>query len=442
VNYRDAVSRLYSLEFAGIKLGLDNITRLCRELEDPQKQFLSIHVAGTNGKGSVCAILDSILRSAGYRVGRFTSPHLRDFRERVHLDGRPISRRRVADFVERHWRVIRRGGYSFFETTTAMAFDSFACAGVDVAVVEVGLGGRLDATSIIPSSLSIITRIARDHERLLGRTPRQIAREKAGIIRSGVPLLIGPLVPDARRLIETIAHRRAAPIWDTREILTDRSLSSVLPPRHAPWKVSLAGTHQQANCAIALAATSVLQAVGIGVSATAIKRGLRSVHWPARFQIVAGNPTTVYDAAHNLDGIRAVADTWRRVFGSRRAVAVFTTRADKEVAEMAATLAPIMSHWVGCPLPTMRGIERGDMEQLAIDLKRPSIWRKSPREALRTARRLAGRNGIVLIVGSHFLVGEVIPANRVSNGDMSTRSLWPATRADLLAAAGDPGQPF
>ncbi|HUU46484.1 MAG TPA: folylpolyglutamate synthase/dihydrofolate synthase family protein [Acidobacteriota bacterium] len=441
MTYRDAVSRLYSLEFAGIRLGLDNITRLCRHLGDPQQDFVSIHVAGTNGKGSVCALLDAILRAAGYRVGRFTSPHLRDFRERIHLSGRPISRRRVTSFIEAHWPHIRRGDYSFFETTTALAFDTFARAKVDVAVVEVGLGGRLDATSILPSSLTIITRIALDHERLLGRTPRRIAREKAGIIRPGVPLIVGPLLREARDVIGAIAEKRSAPLWEADEILDDRAGGGVLPPVSGRWGMALPGIHQQSNCAIALAAVALLSTLGYAIPATAIRRGLGAVHWPARFQIIRGHPTVVYDAAHNLDSVRTVADTWKTIFPLRQAVVLFTARADKDYAAMAAALAPVMSHWVGCPLPTVDGIEREEMERIAVSLNRPFNWEDSPRWAWRTALRLSGPAGIVLVVGSHFLVGAVIPAGLVDRPANQT-ALWTVGREDLLAAARDPGRPF
>ncbi|HSH00663.1 MAG TPA: folylpolyglutamate synthase/dihydrofolate synthase family protein [candidate division Zixibacteria bacterium] len=442
MNYRDAVSRLYSLEFAGVKLGLANITKLCAAIGNPQNEFVSVHVAGTNGKGSVCAILTSVLRSAGYRVGRFTSPHLRDFRERIQLDGRMISRDRVTEFVDAHWTTIKRGGYSFFEATTAMAFQRFAHAGVDVAIVEVGLGGRLDATSIIPASLSVITRIARDHERLLGHTPRQIAREKAGIIRRGVPVLTGPLIPEAHTVIHRVAQARGAPIWTTAEILDASHSRDLLPPASASWPIALPGGHQTGNCAIALAALQMLRGVGYTITPGHVARGLRDVHWPARFQIAGDRPLVVYDAAHNLDGVRAVVDTWRALYPARRAVVVFTARADKDVGPMAHTLAPMMDHWIGCPLPTMRGAERSELESLAGQAGVPFSWAASPRAAARLARRIAGVQGAVLVIGSHFLIGDIIRAEEITNGHRRAVSLWPLTQDALLAAAREPGTPF
>jgi dihydrofolate synthase/folylpolyglutamate synthase len=439
VTYRQALAHLFSLEFAGVKLGLDNITRFCRALDDPQQRFVSIHVAGTNGKGSVCAMIAAILQAGGYRVGRFTSPHLRDYRERIQVDGRPITRARVARFVTRTWPLIRREGYSYFETATAMAFDVFASAGVEVAVVEVGLGGRLDATSILPSSLSVITRIARDHERLLGRTPARIAREKAGIIRTGVPVLTGPLFPQAAEIIHDVARRRGATCWEAREILTDPLGACVLPEARAPWTLPLSGTHQVANLAVASAAISLLDGMGLSIGRAAMRRGVQAVRWPARFQVVPGRPMVVYDAAHNRDGIHAVVDTWKSVFGARRAVGLFTTRGGKDHARMAAVLAPIVSHWVGCPLPTVPGVAPEDLARVARRFRSPFSWCDSARQAMRHARALAGPDGLVLVTGSHFLVGAVIPAAEMTvSGATETR----VDRSLLLKAAGDIGHPF
>jgi dihydrofolate synthase/folylpolyglutamate synthase len=441
VTYRAALDRLYSLEYAGIKLGLDNIRKLCATLGNPQTQYISIHVAGTNGKGSVCAVLDSILRAAGYRVGRFTSPHLRDFRERIHLDGQPISRARIVSFIERHWSMIRRNGYSYFEATTALAFESFARAGIDIAVVEVGLGGRLDATGILPSSVSVITRIARDHERILGRTPRLIAREKAGIIRSGVPVVTGPLWPEADRVIRRTAEQVGAPLWSAHEILASADGADWLPRRGERWQTSMLGEHQTTNIATALAAVALLPGAGVPLPRHAIRQGVRNVHWPGRFQSVGRHPSIIFDAAHNRDSARALAVTWRRVFGHRRAVTLFTTRADKDYRRMTEALAPHMSEWIGCPLPTVTGIDRATMARLARRLQIPFTWFETPQQAYRETVRRAGR-GLALVAGSHFLIGAVIPATAISDQSPGRGPTTMVTRRDILRAAGCQGAPF
>jgi dihydrofolate synthase/folylpolyglutamate synthase len=442
MTYRDATARLLSLEHWGIKLGLENITQFCRVLGDPQERYVSVHIAGTNGKGSTSAYLDSLLRAAGYRVGRYTSPHLRDFRERIHINGQPIPRAWVAAFVERHWRRIRERHITFFEATTALAFDAFARANIEIAVVEVGLGGRFDATNIVPSSLSIITRIARDHEHVLGHTPGKIAFEKAGIIKPGVPVLTGPLFPEAAAKVRAIAEQRRAPLWTATEILQDPGAQWVLPLFGEHWRVPLAGAHQCANLALALAGIALLRTQGIAARHGTVRTGVKNAHWPARFQIAPGCPTVVYDAAHNPDGIKAVVETWTRIFGSRRPVCVFTSRTDKKYREMVSIISLLAAHWVGCPLPREPGVARLDMERLARRHGLAFTWADSPGQALQTARRLAGVRGRVLVVGSHYLVGAVIPAPLINGSKRGSGVGTRVSCADLLAAASTFGSPF
>jgi len=442
MTYRDATARLFSLEHWGIKLGLESITRFCRVLGDPQERYVSIHIAGTNGKGSTSAYMDSILRAAGYRVGRYTSPHLRDFRERIFINGQPIPRAWVTAFVKQYWRRIRKERTSFFEVTTALAFAAFARAEVDVAVVEVGLGGRFDATNIVPSSLSIITRIARDHEHVLGHTPGKIAFEKAGIIKPGVPVLTGPLFPEAAAKVRATAEQRRAPLWTATEILQDPGAQWVLPLFSERWRVPLAGTHQCANLALALAGIALLRTQGIDARHGDVRTGVKNAHWPARFQIAPGRPTVVYDAAHNPDGLRAVVETWERIFGSRRPVCVFTTRTDKNYREMVSIMSPLAAHWLGCPLPGEPGVARPEMERLARRHGLAFTWADSPRQAMQTARRLAGARGFVLVVGSHYLVGAVIPPALINDLKWGSGVVTRVSRADLLAAASTFGPPF
>jgi dihydrofolate synthase/folylpolyglutamate synthase len=442
VTYRDATARLFSLELWGIRLGLENITDFCRQLGNPQEQYLSIHVAGTNGKGSTSAYLDAILRAAGYCVGRYTSPHLRDFRERIHVNGRPIPRAWVTSFVERHWRYIREKHITFFEATTALTFEAFARARIDIAVVEVGLGGRFDATNVVPSSLSIITRIARDHENVLGHTQGKIAFEKAGIIKPGVPVLTGPLSPKADARIRAVAARRRAPVWSAREILRDASAHAVLPRRGHRWRTALAGSHQDTNLAVALAGLALLEAQGVNIPHRAVRHGVAHAYWPARFQVAGKCPTVVYDAAHNPDGMRAVVRTWRERFGGHPPVCVFTTRTDKAYAEMVLIITPLAKCWVGCPLPGAPGIERPEMQRLAERHGLAFTWADSAWQALRLAKNLAGASGHVLVVGSHYLVGAVIPADLIDGHVRGRPSGAALTRRDLLRAANAPGPPF
>jgi dihydrofolate synthase/folylpolyglutamate synthase len=442
LTYREARDRLYSLEHWGIKLGLDNIREFCATLGNPQSRFLSVHVAGTNGKGSTSAYLDSVLRAAGYRVGRYTSPHLRDFRERIHIDGRPVPASWVTSFVRQRWDHIVARCFSYFEVTTALAFDAFARANVDLAVVEVGLGGRFDATNIIDPLACVITRIARDHEHVLGHTAGKIAFEKAGIIKPGVPVLIGPLVPAAEKRIRKIAGERLAPLWSAHELLSDRGSREFLPRTGRLLRTPLVGAHQLTNLAIALATVRLLDAQGIPVSSQAIRRGVARTRWAARFQIVSGTPTFIYDAGHNPDGAQAIVATWKQMFGDRRCVCVFNTRPDKNHVEMFVSLSSIVSHWVFCPMPASPYIGEGDLSALAARRAQSSEWQDSPGLALDAARKCSGPEGLVLVTGSHYLIGAVIPARLVEGDGLPGPALGSVTHSQLLAAAQDRGAAF
>jgi dihydrofolate synthase / folylpolyglutamate synthase len=438
VTYPEAVSRLYSLEFWGIKLGLDNIRDFTRLLGNPQDRFISVHIAGTNGKGSVTAFLDSILRAAGYRVGRYTSPHLRDFRERIHVDGRPIPRPDVSNFVERFWRLVRREQYTFFETVTAMAFDAFANHTVDLAVVEVGLGGRFDATNVVRPALSVITNIDLDHTDVLGRNRRQIALEKAGIIKEGIPVLLGPMDSSVRRVIEEVARHRDAPVWTSLEILDDNSLTTKGPLRQLEWGLPLAGHHQVANAGLALAAALILDGCGVPIAPNRMRAGLSRAHWPGRFQIGAGRPTVIYDVAHNPAGMREVVSTWQRVFGSKRPAVLFTTRADKDFRSMWRLLAPSVSRWIGCPLPHGGGIGEQEMRRMARTRSVPFEWLADAPTALRRVKECAGADGLVLVVGSHYLVGELLRSSEIDPPSGRVRRVQGLSWSEICRASRPP----
>ena len=439
MTYPEAVARLYSLERWGIKLGLENIRQFCEYLGNPQDAFQSIHIAGTNGKGSVTALVDSILRGAGYRVGRYTSPHLRDFRERIQISGIPLSRARFVRFMNQHWKKIHRGRYSYFETATALAYDAFAGARVQYGVMEVGLGGRFDATNTLNPALSVITHIDFDHESTLGNTLRKIATEKAGIIKTGVPVIVGPLPEPALHAITRIAQERSAPLFTAEQILSAADLPRRELLRRTRWTLPLLGTHQAANLGVALAALLMLPCLSIPLSAGQLRRGARRVHWPARFQVIPGTPTVVFDAAHNPSGMDAFAKTWPRVFGRRRAVALFTAREDKNFKRMWRALAPRVSAWIGCPLPHSPGIAEPEMRNLALASGTPFQWAETAAAGFRRAKELAGRDGVCVVAGSHYLVGEVIPAKAVTSPAPVASPLqflsWDSILASLRASA-------
>lgn len=322
---------LYALQRQGIKVGLEHTRALLDCCGTPQAAFPAIHVAGTNGKGSVCALIAAILRAAGYRVGLYTSPHLVRFNERVRIDGVPIADETIAIFTERYRPAIERIRATFFEATTALAFWYFAQEKVDLAVVETGLGGRLDSTNVLAPVLTVITPVAVDHTALLGTDLRAIAAEKAGIIKPGVPLVLAPQAEAAREVITRRATESAAP------------LIPVLPPEGAVeltvgrgtafcWRgrryhTALLGSHQALNAAGALMAVETFDK---NLSPAACAAGLRNVSWPGRMQQLRRRPPVFYDVAHNAQGLTAVFDNLACLY-PRPPIGVLAVKSDKEL---------------------------------------------------------------------------------------------------------------
>jgi len=389
-SYKQNLTWLYGLQQFGIKLGLENMQRLLREL-NLRLTGRVIHVAGTNGKGSVCAMLDAICRAEGLRAGLFTSPHLVTFRERIQIDGQLISEQQAAHGLAVIRDLITNWDPhpTFFEVVTALALKHFADSNVDVVILETGLGGRLDATNAVPSTVSVITPIDYDHQKWLGNSIEQIASEKAGIIKPKTPVISAPQRAEA----EQVLRARAAECEARIEFVAE-------PYERTP--VGLRGLHQKQNAAVAIAA---LRAADLTVTESAIGRGLMSVNWPARFQ--CWDERTVIDGAHNPAAARVLAQTWREVFGDQRATIVLAVLADKDVAEICEALAPIAHSFL---LPPIRSDRALPPEKLARSL--PSIIPQlqysitsSLAEALAMAR---SRPSPILLTGSLHFAGEVL----------------------------------
>jgi dihydrofolate synthase/folylpolyglutamate synthase len=318
LTYKQALAWLYGLQRFGIKLGLENIQRLIAELSrkgdlqiahglEAAASWKVIHVAGTNGKGSVCAMIDSILRAQGYRTGLFTSPHLITFRERIRVNGEMISEDAVASGLTAIRVLIAEWNPhpTFFEVATALALKHFAETKIDFVILETGLGGRLDATNAIQSNVSVITEIDFDHEKWLGHSLGEIAAEKAGIIKPRVPVVSAAQRPEAEEVICARAAEREAPI-------------EFVAASYDETPIALAGSHQKQNAALAIA---TLRAGKIDIDKSATARGLANVNWPARFQ--RWDERTVIDGAHNPGAARVLAETWREVFADQRATLSF-----------------------------------------------------------------------------------------------------------------------
>jgi dihydrofolate synthase/folylpolyglutamate synthase len=397
INYREALVWLYSLQRFGIKLGLENIERLLDELDlarthvSPQTLGKVIHVAGTNGKGSVCAIIDSISRAQGYGTGLFTSPHLVTFRERIRVNGDMISKQAVAHGLTRIRDLVTNWDPhpTFFEVVTALALKHFLDAKAEMVILETGLGGRLDATNAVQSDVSVITPIDFDHEKWLGKTISEIAAEKAGIIKAGVPVISASQRPEAEEVIRARAGKCGAPIQFVAE-----------PYGETP--IALGGSHQRQNAALAIAA---LRAAKIDIDSSAIAQGLTSIEWPARFQ--RWDERTIIDGAHNPAAVRALAETWREMFGDQRATLVLAILSDKDLRGICEALAPIASSVL---LPKIRSERAAAPEELARVLANitpplPYSITQSVDEALARAR---AKPNLTLITGSLHFAGEVI----------------------------------
>ena len=411
--YREALAWLYGTQRFGIKLGLENVQRLFRELSVPSPDQRIIHVAGTNGKGSVCAMIDSISRAAGYRTGLFTSPHLVTYRERIRVSGEMIAPDEVASGLTMLRDLIKdwEPHPTFFEITTALALVHFKNASCELIVLETGLGGRLDATNALMPIVSVITPIGYDHEKWLGHTLEAIAGEKAGIIKANVPVVSAPQEPAPAKVIRARATECDAPL-EFVAAFYDRRRDETATVIDRRYNVALAGRHQQQNAALAIAA---LRAGKIAVTDDAIARGLASVDWPARFQL--WDERTIIDGAHNPGGAHVLAETWREQFGAERATIILAVLRDKNVAEIGRILAPIGARFI---LPQIRAERALPPDELAWHLAAitPSFPTASPArtsiapsfaDALESARATPER---VLITGSLHFAGEALAVLR------------------------------
>jgi len=389
--YKEALAWLYGTQRFGIKLGLENIQRLLGALQVPAKEQRIVHVAGTNGKGSVCAMIDAICRAQGYRTGLFTSPHLVTFRERIRVDGEMIAEEEVAKGLATIRSLISdwEPYPTFFEIATALALIHFKECGCEVIAFETGLGGRLDATNAVQPVVTVITPIGYDHQSWLGNTLEEIAGEKAGIIKARVPAVSAAQEPAAEKVLRARAAECEAPLQIVSEPYTTTPLS-------------LAGAHQKQNASLAIAA---LRSGGIEVQEPAIARGLASVDWPARFQ--RWGESIIIDGAHNPAGATILAQTWREIFGDQSATLILAVLNDKDVPGICQVLAPICASVL---LPTIRSERALPPEELARALSAitPSLHYSiapSLRDALDQAR--SGSNPILLTGSLHF-AGEAL----------------------------------
>ena len=404
--YQDSLRWLYGLESRGIKLGLERVEEASEARGNPHHGLAYVHIAGSNGKGSVAAMLESVFREAGYRTGQFASPHLHRYVERVRIDGRPISESEAAMRIEELRKDPRLPKLTFFEYTTLLAFESFRSASCDLVMLEVGLGGRLDATNIITPRLSMITNISLEHQRILGDTRAKIAAEKAGILKPGVPCVVGARGGDVRRTIRSRARRVGAPLCWVGNDFEGRWNGSRLDvrvgdDRHEGLRLGLRGRHQAENAACVVAAVHALEGRGFPVSSDALRRGLLRAKWPGRLEWCPGKPAFLFDAAHNAAGCERLGEHLQEMKIDRKVVLLFGASKDKDHRKMLAAFDSLVDRRVYVT-PNVRRAERA--ERLASI--RPATIARSVRDGVSRARRAAGNGGLVVVAGSIFLVSE------------------------------------
>jgi len=383
---------------AAYKADLANTVLLMDHLEDPHKSFKSVHVAGTNGKGSTSHMLASVMQHAGYKVGLYTSPHLKDFRERIRINGVMIPKDYVTDFVGKHKPFFEENSLSFFEMTVGLAFDYFRAEKIDIAIVEVGLGGRLDSTNIITPEISVITNIGLDHTNFLGTTLEEIAVEKAGIIKARVPVIIGEIQEETRFVFEQVAEQLLAPITFAEE----RKLPK--------YSTDLLGSYQQKNIKTTVAGIEVLREQGWSISPQSVENGLLNVMSSTglmgRWQVLSKEPKVICDTAHNTEGLKEVltqvaGEVYDRLF------IVLGVVNDKDLDKLL-PLFPRDAQYFFCKPDVPRGLDVTELQKAAVKHSLEGEVYSSVKDAYRAALKKANKTDLIYIGGSTFTVAEVL----------------------------------
>jgi dihydrofolate synthase/folylpolyglutamate synthase len=434
ITYQQTLEYLFSrlpmfskIGLAAFKKDLTNIQRLCEFLDHPEKKFRSIHIAGTNGKGSVSHMLAAIFQTAGYKSGLYTSPHLKDFRERIRVDGNMCSQEFVIDFTERIKPVIEEIDPSFFEITVAMAFEYFAEQKCEIAIVETGLGGRFDSTNIVVPELSVITNIGWDHVDILGNSLEKIAYEKAGIIKPGVPVVIGEMLPATQPIFEQVSTEKNSPMsiasekrqaiswsWEKtarRPAVHELAVEIAQQNKtdHQIYRLDLPGIYQTKNLVTVLETCTQLQHLGWNIEDADVKKGLQSAKrltdLHGRWEVVQQSPLVVLDVAHNQDGIKILMEQVE-VTDHEHLHIIFGIVKDKEL-EKILPLFPKLADYYFTQANIPRSLDANLLKQAAEQFQLKGEIYRDVNSAIKTALTKASTDDLILVCGSVFLVGEV-----------------------------------
>lgn len=411
MNGEQALALLDARARFGQRMGLDTMRGMLARLGDPHRALQVVHVGGTNGKGSVCAMLASALQASGKRVGLYSSPHLVRFTERIQVDGREITGEELGRATQKVLPALEAfPEATYFEAATLVALQHFVDARVDVVVLEVGLGGRLDATNVFETPLAtIVTNISLEHTDVLGKTEEAIATEKGGILRAGVPLVTGATGP-ALATLRDLAAKVGAPVHALGDDLipipgaTDdggQTFDLQGAKDHVDLRIPFLGAHQLENAALAVATLDLL-----GVAEVPLREGLARARWPGRLQRIAGEPTLLLDGAHNPAGMASLAAYLKE--RSLRPVAIFGALADKDWRAMVETLAPLVRDAIVVRVPSPRAADPQEVARMFSQMGIFGMVVEDPGHALRTAEGIAGPQGTVLVTGSLYLVGDIL----------------------------------
>ncbi|MDQ1330065.1 MAG: dihydrofolate synthase / folylpolyglutamate synthase [Thermodesulfobacteriota bacterium] len=411
-NYNDCLDSMYGLRRFGIKLGLSTIKNILSALGNPQNNYSCIHVAGTNGKGSVASALAAILQEAGYKTGLFTSPHLVTFNERIQINCRLISNKNVVESFNAV-KNVHRGSRepTFFEFSTAMAFHEFSKEKVDWAVIETGMGGRLDATNIIKPAISIVTNISIEHKAYLGNTIEKFAGEKGGIIKRGTPVITGAKQKDAVCVLKNIAAKKRAPFYLLGESFKTRKNKNGSFTYHGMKKVwpdmrtGLSGVHQIENAALVLAACEIL-GEKINLPVERIRSGLFKNRWPGRLEVVSSSPCVILDGAHNLDAARTLSKFISKEFNGRKITVIAGMLDDKPYPAMLKSILSVCSRAILTKPAIDRALEPETLYEAAKGIVKNIKIIPDVKSAIDYAVKTASNDEVIFITGSLYVVGE------------------------------------
>jgi dihydrofolate synthase/folylpolyglutamate synthase len=416
MNHHETLAYLYGLERFGMVFGLENISRLLQVLDDPHRALQVIHVGGTNGKGSVSAMMASVLQEGGYRVGLYTSPHLVSFTERIQINGTEIPWDEVVRLTDLLRSRVEAEGipqqFTFFDFTTALALYYFAQQDVDVTILEVGLGGRLDSTNVVHPLITVITNVAKDHFQILGESVEDIAQEKAGIVKHGIPLISGVTQPAVIQILEEMCKKKEASLSLAGRDFTGEKIAAGTFHFHGrQWNLEditlgVRGSFQVENATVALGALKILEEKGYKVAEESIYRGLATVRWPGRLEVVHESPQIVLDGAHNPAAAGSLKKALQEEFDYHRLYMVMGIMQDKEVSAIVGTIAPIADVLIAASPHNPRAMGAQQLADIVRDYSSAVTVIEDVGEAVAYAQKEAQKDDLILITGSLFTVGE------------------------------------